>query len=67
MQFGIFIYLFIYVNTSKYLHIALTNHRNTETEKQAVLATFTAAKGKYEDIMKQQASRVEKLPIGAVR
>ena len=40
---------------------------NTETEKQAVLATFAAAKEKYEDIMKQQASRVEQLMIDAVR
>jgi TolB protein len=40
---------------------------NTETEKQAVLATFEAAKRKYENITNQQASRVEKRTRHAIR
>jgi len=40
---------------------------NTETEKQAVLAMFTAAKRKYENITKQQTSQVEKRTRDAIR
>jgi hypothetical protein len=40
---------------------------NTEAEKQTVLATFEAAKQKYLNVTKQQASRVEKRRRDAIR